>query len=1674
VVVAVMTLHKLTAGDGYLYLMRHVAKADTDPTHAPDPTQNADQTPAPDATSYYTAEGNPPGAWLGRGAVVLGIAGETVTEDAMRNLFGAGAHPHAEQIITAYLAEHARPGMTDRQVRELAQAAQRHAQLGRKLPEYKPVPPLRERVADRVAALEAEAGRTATAEEVARITSTESRRAAGAVAGFDLVFTPVKSLALLWAIDPRAGVREAIRLAHEEAVTETLVFLEVHAAHTRTGTDGIAQVDTTGLVAVAFTHYDSRAGDPNLHTHVAVSNKVQGVDGVWRALDARGLHALAVTASEHYNTRIQTHVADRLGLRFEARRVARGKQPVIEVAGISPAVLEHFSRRRAQLEARYDELLADYRTRHGRDPDFTTSRRLAEQANLDTRRGKKPPRSLAEMRDTWRRDLTEAFGPTALDDLVTATTPERPALGNLTAAAAASEVDAARLALVPGAAEHARLVDHLTHEVVAAVESTRSTWTVWNLRAETERLLRDPDTHTRHRLTAATAGQLAGLAEAVTARAVGPGLSLRIDPPVLVAEPESLRRADGTSVFVRHGAGRYTSQRVLDAEHRLLTAATQTPDRPLPAPRAGEVESALEQFQSTRGVELDAGQAAVVTAFATDPRTVVVGLGPAGTGKTTAMRALKHVLDATRTGRLIPLATSAHAASVLAEELGVPADNVHKFLHDHHTANPHAIPLRSGDVVLVDEAGMAGTPDLDALLTLATQAGARLRLLGDDRQLAAVESGGALRLLAEEAGAVELDVVHRFTDAAEASATLQLRQGDHQGLAFYQAKGRIRGGSSQEMADAAYAAWLGDVHAGKTSVLATTTTADVTRLAARARVDRVAAGQVEPGGVPLHDGNVAGVGDWVVTRHNDRKLAATDRRVWVRNGDAWRVVHRRHDGALTVAHLGHGARLVLPAPYAKAHVELLYATTAHRVQGATVDTAHALITPEAAREHLYVLATRARNRTHLYVATHTALPVDEDDRVDRRRWDPAGTDATVILQRILDRESAETSATQAIRQAQDEAVCLATLVPRYLHALHVLTVPFYTDVLRATLTAADFAEAQADDTYPNLITELRRAHQAGWQPERAVAQAARDARADATAGQAGQAQDTESGWSMTRRVADNLRALARSLDPPAPLHQPNGHDLDRYQALLAEYGITLGGLDPRTALARPALLAVPAFDPVPGHRSGGPERRPVPELTPRTYTQTVARALGQRIASAIVRRADWPALQTALRRAETAGHDVQALLSRPAIRHGLDRAASPCLLLDRRITEHLTDHPGPALTGIDAATGAGRAYAWTHLAWTMKAAENHGVDPAALLPQDSTSREPVARANPAGLAQTWLHAQTAARQTVRPDRAEPALPWTPAPVPGTVTGADAAHLTDSQHAIADRVAHLRAALTQAHTGQSLPEWTQAMGPAPRWGAGRERWFDQAATVAAFRDQYPPALNDPTQPLGPHPEPAPHVDPAHRTAHAHAALALALGYDLAHPVARDQAPRHGDEALTDREAETLWQVTADAYAALPHRQKIAVAATLLARLGTLSATGGPGGPDPMSVPAEAGTGPLAREHREVYALSGLDEVVTSPTAARHLLRALQAHGIIAARDVLPEHLVSSDPAGPRQARQPRPNVPMTRPRPLPRPACPQRRPLVQGPEQPPMALRPDYSPKPGARPQPGPDQPRPRW
>jgi conjugative relaxase-like TrwC/TraI family protein len=113
----------------------------------------------------------------------------------------------------------------------------------------------------------------------------------------------------LWAVaDPHLAAQ--IERAHQAAVQDALTFIERHALFTRQGRNGVRQVNVRGLVAAAFTHRDSRAGDPDLHTHVAVANKVQTLDGRWLSIDGRVLFKATVAASETYNTALEQHLRD--------------------------------------------------------------------------------------------------------------------------------------------------------------------------------------------------------------------------------------------------------------------------------------------------------------------------------------------------------------------------------------------------------------------------------------------------------------------------------------------------------------------------------------------------------------------------------------------------------------------------------------------------------------------------------------------------------------------------------------------------------------------------------------------------------------------------------------------------------------------------------------------------------------------------------------------------------------------------------------------------------------------------------------------------------------------------------------------------------------------------------------------------------------------------------------------------------------------------------------------------------------------------------------------------------------------------------------------------------------------------------------------------------------------
>ncbi len=482
------------------------------------------------------------------------------------------------------------------------------------------------------------------ARELAGQIANDSRPRTQTVAGYDLTFSPVKSVSSLWAVaDP--AVAAAIERAHQAAVRDALAFIERHALFTRTGPQGIRQVNVRGLVAAAFTHRDSRAGDPDLHTHVAVANKVQTLDGRWLSIDGRVLFKANVAASETYNTALEQHLRDTLGVRFAERPgTDPAKRPIREIVGVDPRLNQRWSTRRAHIETRRGQLAIQFQNDHGRPPTPVEALHLAQQATLETRDAKHEPRSLTEQRATW---LNEAAAVVGSSDAV------------------ASMV---RTALTPPA-ETATIADarwftQTASHILAVMEESRSTWQMWHVRAEAQRQLRTIDLPAEH-----VAALVDLLVDEVLDRR-----SVSLAAPHEIEEPDALRRIDGSSIYTVAGADLYTSQRILDAEQRLVAAAGRHGGASV---EQTAVDLAMLEM-AANGTALDAGQTSLVCQMCTSGARLQLAIAPAGVGKTTAMRAI--TLAWTQDGgQVLGLAPSAAAAAVLGEQAGIRADTVAKL-----------------------------------------------------------------------------------------------------------------------------------------------------------------------------------------------------------------------------------------------------------------------------------------------------------------------------------------------------------------------------------------------------------------------------------------------------------------------------------------------------------------------------------------------------------------------------------------------------------------------------------------------------------------------------------------------------------------------------------------------------------------------------------------------------------------------------------------------------------------------------------------------------------------------------------------------------------------------------------------------------------------------------------
>ena len=536
-----------------------------------------------------------------------------------------------------------------------------------------------------------------------------------------------------------------------------------------------------------------------------------------------------------------------------------------------------------------------------------------------------------------------------------------------------------------------RELSRAAQKAVALAQQEKSTWTRADVIKYLGRVLprsgMDP---------AAAAALLEDLADRALRSEFEPVVCLEAPEPAEV--PRSLLRADGRSVYQRHGGTRYATRAQLAMEERMLTQA-----RASGAPRLTRAQAAralgadlaqLDGALTGRAPDADAprtrtglreDQAAAALSVLTDGKRVSVINAPAGSGKTHVLTAIGNAWAAAGLGPVVGVTAAQSARNTLAA--GVPVSyNSAQFLGHLPGRRGARGPVETGKrpLLLVDEASTMPGPDLADLIAYAQARDGKLILAGDTSQLQAVENGGGMSLLAGALGYARLAEPTRFRAVWEQHASLRLRDGDTTVLADYDQHGRILGGDPEQMMDAAAAAYVALSADGTDTLLMAAEHALRRELSRRIREDLIALGIVEPGPVVrIADGAQASRGDLITCTRNDHTLEAGQPGRTLANGDLLRieavtggglVVRRALDADPATGRRRWTDRTFLYQHFSDA--ELGYAVTDHVALGRTVHTGLAVITGTEDRQHAYVALTRGTDANHAYVFTTSPKRAD--------------------------------------------------------------------------------------------------------------------------------------------------------------------------------------------------------------------------------------------------------------------------------------------------------------------------------------------------------------------------------------------------------------------------------------------------------------------------------------------------------------------------------------------------------------------------------------------------------------------------------------------------------------------------------------------------------------------------
>ena len=803
--------------------------------------------------------------------------------------------------------------------------------------------------------------------------------------GFDLTFCAPKSVSLLRALDTGGVASKAVTEAHNRALGEALEYLHTHAGYTRVHNPVSGMKDLVrlpGLVAAAYQHETSRAGDPHLHTHVLVPNKQARADGVLVAIDSDALWHEAKAAGIIYQATLRRELNTLLGVEWGRVDPHSG---MAEIAGVPRETITAASQRSTQLSEWAAKNLVV-------DSAGVSAAQLAR-AQKATRPRKPEHRPWAELKAEW----AGRFG--------------------------------GELVIDETAQQQAR------EQRLAAAEGTVMEW-----------------------VNAAVAGiDQAAFTRADLIEALGAAMPVTItDTPhgprwvaETLADAVGMRITAERAPHEREGHDRFTATPII-AEEQALYELIGGRDQRAALP-AETVETVVE------AAGLSADQGAAIGAIATSPWLIQALSAPAGAGKTTSLRALREAAHRGGKRRVMVAAPTGKAADVaLAEGAGDVGGTIAGALK---ALREQRLQLDPETLLVIDEAGMAGTAALRELLAAASSAGTKTVLVGDGRQLSPVKARGGMftQLCADLPWAQHLSEVWRMHDAGERAASLVIRDGDSgvldDAVRWYRDHDRLRLGDPVAMAQDAFDAWMSDHNrdGGGDSLLIADRWEIADALNERIHRHLVADDAETVTGARRHR---IGAGDVVISRRNDPTIevsrrgskrgelvAVTD--APVRNGQRWNVIAVDAEGdRIAARRIGDNALAVFDGEYLHTHVHHGYAVTVHAAQGATAARCHAVLATTGRRRAAYVAMTRGRESNTVYLydrvageGDHEHSPQPQPGVHQARRGDDQ--DAAQALTELLGRDdtahTVAATATATDREQLPEPV--AGLLDSRAHAL---------------------------------------------------------------------------------------------------------------------------------------------------------------------------------------------------------------------------------------------------------------------------------------------------------------------------------------------------------------------------------------------------------------------------------------------------------------------------------------------------------------------------------------------------------------------------------------------------------------------------------------------------------------